>query len=96
MASGPTRAGTEAGWVARVLFSGVLRRHVGGLAGLDLDVTSYRELLRSLEGRFPGFEDLIEGRMTLALDGELISDPLNEPIEADSEVHFIPRISGGS
>ena len=82
--------------MARVLFSGALRRHVGGLAELDLDVASYRELLRLLEARFPGFEGLVEGRTTLALDGELISDPFAESIEADSEVHFIPRIGGGS
>ena len=81
--------------MARVLFSGALRQHVGGLAELELDVASYRELLRCLDARFPGFEDLVEGRMTLAVDGELISDPLVEPIEADSEVHFLPRIGGG-
>ncbi len=81
--------------MARVVFSGVLRQHAGGLAELEVEAESYRELLRALEARFPGFSDLIEGRMTLALDGELISDPMLEPIHADSEVHFIPRIGGG-
>ena len=81
--------------MARVVFSGVLRQHVGGLAELEVEADSYRDLLRALEARFPGFSDLIEGRMTLALDGELISDPLLEPIGPDSEVHFVPRIGGG-
>ena len=81
--------------MARVVFSAALQQHVGGLRELELDVGSYRELLRVLELRFPGFGDLIEGRMTLALDGELISDPLIEPLEVDSEIHFVPRIGGG-
>ena len=81
--------------MARVVFSGVLRQHVGGVAELELDVGSYRELLRALEERFPGFVERVDGRMALAVDGELISDPLLESIDCDSEVHFVPRISGG-
>jgi molybdopterin converting factor small subunit len=81
--------------VARVLFAGALRRHVGGTAELEVEAGSYRDLVRALEERFPGFAELVDGRMALAVDGELISDPLLEPIDADSEVHFVPRISGG-
>ena len=81
--------------MARVVFAGELRQHVGGRAELEIDAANYRDLLVAIETRFPGFVELVEGRMTLAVDGELISDPLLEPIGADSEVHFIPRISGG-
>ncbi len=81
--------------MARVVFSGVLRQHVGGASELEFEVDSYRELLRALDQRFPGFAELVEGRMTLALDGELISDPMFERLEVDSEVHFVPRIGGG-
>jgi hypothetical protein len=33
--------------------------------------------------------------MAVAIDGEIIEDPLLEPIRPESEIHFLPRISGG-
>ena len=62
---------------------------------LEIEATSYRELLRALDARFPGFAEAIDDRMAIAVDGEIISDPLLEPIPAGSEVHFVPRIGGG-
>ena len=38
---------------------------------------------------------LIEGRTSLAIDGEIIPDPLLEPIPEESEIHFVPRVAGG-
>jgi molybdopterin converting factor small subunit len=81
--------------VARVLLSGALRRHAGGVAELSIEAPSYRELLAALESRFPGMAPLIEGRTSLAIDGEIIPDPLLEPISEDSEIHFVPRVAGG-
>ena len=75
--------------------SGALRRHAGGSAELRVEARSYRELLAALESRFPGIALLIEGRTSLAIDGEIIPDPLLEPIPEESEIHFVPRGAGG-
>jgi CO/xanthine dehydrogenase Mo-binding subunit/molybdopterin converting factor small subunit len=81
--------------VARVLLSGALRRHAGGRAELSIEAPTYRELVAALEARFPGIAPLIEGRTSLAIDGEIIPDPLLEPIPEESEIHFVPRVAGG-
>ena len=81
--------------MARVLLSGALRRHTGGHAELSIEARTYRELLAALEARFPGIAPLIEGRTSLAIDGEIIPDPLLEPIPEASEIHFVPRVAGG-
>jgi len=81
--------------VARVLLSGALRRHAGGRAELAIEARTYRELLAALEARFPGIASLIEGRTSLAIDGEIIADPLLETIPPRSEIHFVPRVAGG-
>jgi hypothetical protein len=33
--------------------------------------------------------------VAVAIDGEIYSDPLLEPVGPQSEVHFLPAISGG-
>jgi len=32
----------------------------------------------------------------VAIDGEITNEPLLEPLEPESEVHFLPRVGGGS
>ena len=59
--------------MARVLLSGALRRHAGGRAELSIEAPTYRELVAALEARFPGIAPLIEGRTSLAIDGEIKS-----------------------
>ncbi len=76
-----------------------LPRQVSHLTGdaerVEVDAGSYRELMAALERRFPGVREAIEKDMAVAIDGEIINEPLLERIEADSEVHFLARISGG-
>lgn len=81
--------------MAWVFFDGNLRRHTSGLEKLEIDVTSYRDLLEALEQRYPGIEADIEGKMMVAIDGEMIFDPFLESISPHSEVHFLPKITAG-
>jgi hypothetical protein len=60
----------------------------------ELDASDVRGLVRLLEVRFPGIASKID-EMAIAIDGEIISDPLLERIDRASEVHFLPRIQGG-
>jgi molybdopterin synthase sulfur carrier subunit len=72
-----------------------LRARAGGLAELAVEARNVRQLIAALEDRFPGLADDIDGKMAVAIDGDIVSDPMLEPLGPGSEVHFLPRIGGG-
>ena len=83
------------GLLARVVFSGGLRRLAGGASELEVDASDVRELMHALEQRFPEISLELLSNMSIAIDGDIIQDPLLEPSEPDSEIHFLPTIQGG-
>jgi molybdopterin converting factor small subunit len=72
-----------------------LHRFTGGQAELEVDVADVRALIRELEERFPGIGEQIDMSMSIAIDGDIIQEPLLESIGPDSEVHFLPQLQGG-
>jgi molybdopterin synthase sulfur carrier subunit len=83
--------------MARVFFSSGLRRMVGGVESVELEARDVRELLRALDGKYPGFSAQIGDANAIAIDGEIIphEEALFERLRPDSEVHFLPKIGGG-
>lgn len=81
--------------MATVILPDRFSEWTGGVERVDLDVRNVRALIRALDERFPGLGEKLRDGVAIAIDGEIINDPLLEPIEADSEVHFLPPISGG-
>ncbi len=72
-----------------------MRRLVAGASEIEVDATDVRELMRLLEDRFPGISRKLATGISIAIDGDIIQDPLLEPIGPDSEVHFLPAVQGG-
>jgi len=62
---------------------------------ISIDAHNVRELIRQLDHRFPGVGNKLQHGLAIAIDGEIFSDALLEPLGADSEVYFIPAIEGG-
>ena len=81
--------------MATVILPAQFARWTGGTERIDIDVRDVRQLIRALDERFPGLGDKLRDGTAIAIDGEIIHDPLLEPIEPDSEVHFLPPVSGG-
>ena len=60
-----------------------------------------RQIIESLDQKYPGFQDrLVEnGRVkpniSVAIDGEITPLGMIEKVSEESEVHFLPAISGG-
>lgn len=63
--------------------------------------TTLREALDNLDKLYPGLKKRIfeEGRIsphiTIVVDGEMDVRELQHPIQEQSEIHFLPVISGG-
>jgi molybdopterin synthase sulfur carrier subunit len=81
--------------MAKVFFPDHLTRYTAGIRELDVAASSFRELVTALDARFPGIEAQLMGKVAVAIDGDIVHDPLLEAIEPDSEVYFLHRIEGG-
>ncbi|MGE4608775.1 MAG: MoaD/ThiS family protein [Myxococcota bacterium] len=81
--------------MATVILPARFSEWTGGVEQVDVDARDVRQLIRALDERFPGLGEKLRDGTAIAIDGEIINDPLLEPIEPDSEVHFLPPVSGG-
>jgi molybdopterin converting factor small subunit len=80
--------------MAIVIFSSELQKFTREEQAI-VDALNYRDLVSALEGRYPDLGSDTLMKMAIAIDGEIIHDPLLEQLAPDSEVHFLYRISGG-
>ena len=59
-----------------------------------------RQIIESLDQKYPGFKDRLveDGRVkpniSVAIDGEITPLGMIEKVSEESEVHFLPAISG--
>ena len=81
--------------MARIVLTGNLRLYTEGVTELELESGSIRSLLRELRRRYPDIPENIEDELAVSIDGVLHQDDWFAKIGPDSEVHLLPRISGG-
>jgi len=81
--------------MAHVVLPRSLADETGGVLEVDVPGDTVRALIAALDARFPGVGLLLRGRMAVAIDGEIVGDPLLEHVAPDSEVHFLPPVGGG-
>ena len=80
--------------MARVTFSSEQQRYTNEVA-CEVSAADYRELIDNITQRYPALSraDLLQ--MAIAIDGEIIHQPLLERIEPNSEIHFFHFVAGG-
>ena len=66
----------------------------GGAREFECDASSVFELVRKLDAMSPGVGEFIETKVSIAVDGALISDWLTS-LTRLSEVLLVPHIAGG-
>ncbi|MGI8926824.1 MAG: MoaD/ThiS family protein [Tepidiformaceae bacterium] len=80
----------------------LLRPLCAGARRLEVPGTTLGEVLLALDSRCPGFYDRVvaSGRvrpeLAIALDGEVLSLPLHEPLLPGAELTIVPAIGGGA
>ena len=80
--------------MAHVHLGTELRRFTGGVAEVEVEATTVRRLIARLDERFPGIGEHLEGT-AVAINGEVIPDPIYEPVPENAEIHFVPAPVGG-
>ena len=79
----------------------LMRDLTGGQERVTVSGNRVRDVVAELEAQFPGIEARLcqEGRLrpgiAVSVDGISSSRGLRQRVNEDSEVHFIPAISGG-
>lgn len=66
----------------------------GGECVFSIAVDNYRDLRAELVSRWPKLGALLD-RYAVAIDGQIYQDAFMEPLGAQSDVFFMPRIEGG-
>ena len=88
--------------MASVWIPSLLRDLTGGVQEIAIVASTVNELVDALEARYPGIrdrlceDDRIRPNIAVVVDGRRSARGLRQAIEPNSEVHFIPAISGGS
>ena len=80
--------------MAQVVFPDHLMSHTAGVRELEVECTNFRSLVRALNEKWPGIEDVLT-KTAVAIDGQIYQDAWLEPIQPGSEVFFMQRIEGG-
>ncbi|MGH8010185.1 MAG: MoaD/ThiS family protein [Candidatus Binatia bacterium] len=87
--------------MATVIIPALLRKLTGGKDRASAAGATLKEVIDDLERQFPGFrERVIEGQelvnsLAVSIDGEISTGNLIEPVQPESEIHFVPAIAGG-
>ncbi len=90
--------------MARVWIPSLLRSLTGGLAEVQAEGATVRQVIADLDRRYPGIaarlieadHDRLKPNLTLVVDGVNSKQGLRHPVSETSEIHFVPAMSGGS
>lgn len=84
-----------------VFIPSLLRPLAEGRAEVAVDGADLRAVVNNLIARYPELADrLLEngqlrGNLSIAIDGEISTMGMLDPVDEDSEIHFLAAISGG-
>lgn len=88
--------------MATVFIPPLLQALTHGDREVSIAATSVRQVVERLEALYPGVKDVLvedddlKPHIAVAVDGEVSILGLMERVDADSEVHFIPALGGGT
>ena len=88
--------------MATVFVPSLMRDLTGGAARVDVPGGTVRQVVESLEAAYPGTRarlvdgDRLKPEIGVAVDGVMSRLGLRQQVGAQSEVHFLPAVSGGA
>jgi sulfur-carrier protein len=87
--------------MATAIIPALLRKLTGGRDRVTVTGKNLREAIADLDRQFPGLatqlldDGDIKASIAVSIDGEVGTTGVLEPIRDNSEIHFMPQISGG-
>ncbi len=87
--------------MATVFIPSLMQSLTAGEHQVQVEGATVRQIVNNLDSAFPGMKDrLVDGsrikpNISVAIDGEITPLGMLEKVGENSEVHFLPAISGG-
>jgi molybdopterin synthase sulfur carrier subunit len=87
--------------MAEVWIPALMRDLTAGEARVNVPGETVRQLITNLDERYPGIkarlceQDQLRLNISVVVDGQVSRQRLRHKLTDDSEVHFLPAISGG-
>lgn len=81
--------------MVKVALWGTLRQHAEGQAEVEVEASTFKELLDALAARYPGLQPQIRRGVSVAVDGKVYREAWFTPIRPDSDVVLMPFMVGG-
>ena len=87
--------------MAIVWIPAMLRELTGGRERTEVSGATVREVIASLETLYPGIQerlcddDQLRPNLVVAVDGQVSREKLRKRVDENSEIHFLPALSGG-
>ena len=84
-----------------VIVPNQMRPLAGGRSRIETQGATLRQVFRDLGERFPELrdrlmrDDAIAPGISVAIDDNVVSTGLSEPVPPDAEITIVPQISGG-
>lgn len=100
--AGPIRSGSGFFPMPTAIIPALLRKLTAGRERVAVKGGTVREIVADLERQFPGLADHlldageIKPSIAISIDGEIVPGGVLEPVGENSEVHFLPALSGGA
>lgn len=88
--------------MATVYIPTLLRHLTDGIDQVQIPGQNIGQVIDGLDSIYPGFKqrlidgDEIHAEIAVIIDEEVVDRDLLEVVHQDSEVHFVPSVSGGS
>lgn len=78
-----------------VIPQGLADEFTEGTSEIHVEATNVRGLVLALDKKYPGIGSAIDQELAIAIDGQIYQDAFLEKVAEDSEIYFLPKISGG-
>ncbi len=88
--------------MATVAIPSLMQELTDGKEKAAVEGNTIREVLDNLESSYPGFkaricdDDQIRPNIAVYVDGALTREGMRQQVSENSEIHFLPAISGGA
>lgn len=81
--------------MVQVTIWGSLRAFTDGRGAVEVEASTFKEVLDRLVEQYPGLQPQIERGVSMALDGRIYREAWFTPIGPQSEVVLMPYMAGG-
>ena len=84
-----------------VAIPSLMQNLTNGEDRVTLDGTTLREVIANLEESYPGFKarvcdgDRIRPNISVYINGIISREGMRQSVNAETEIHFLPALSGG-